>query len=168
MSRSGHALPDCLKYIIIVYSHIFSSCYIQARCTMRQKNCSFHFLCEILYLPCRSGAIKALTQVQYKIRDIVSYRHKIVPCTLLGIVPGTSHTRVTDLNLYSLYNCISYPIAATYGGEKHTMKIGSPYNRASFWKAIDKLCEDLLCCGNFFTSQPLKEPCPRCARKGKI
>ncbi|XP_072018257.1 polycomb protein SCMH1-like [Amphiura filiformis] len=56
-------------------------------------------------------------------------------------------------------------LTATYGGEKHTMKIGSPYNRASFWKAIDKLCEDLLCCGNFFTSQPLKEPCPRCARK---
>ena len=60
-----------------------------------------------------------------------------------------------------------YVYSAQYSGSTHSVQLHAPETPEAFWTMMDRLCEDLLCCGNFFTNKPLQGPCNNCAKQGK-
>ncbi|XP_071501256.1 polycomb protein SCMH1-like [Diadema antillarum] len=56
-------------------------------------------------------------------------------------------------------------INATYSGETHSATIQAPDTTSDFWAMLDRLCENLLCCENFFSDKSLQGPCPKCAKQ---
>ncbi|XP_022081927.1 polycomb protein SCMH1-like [Acanthaster planci] len=56
-------------------------------------------------------------------------------------------------------------ITAHYGSHTHSVSLQAPETTSAFWGLIDQLCEDLLCCGNFFSNKPLQGPCSNCAKQ---
>lgn len=54
-------------------------------------------------------------------------------------------------------------ITAKYDGKTHTLRLSAVENLTEFWNFLEILFEDLLCCENFFTNQPLRDGCTKCA-----
>uniref|UniRef100_A0A1S4LTA1 Polycomb protein SCMH1, putative n=1 Tax=Ixodes scapularis TaxID=6945 RepID=A0A1S4LTA1_IXOSC len=50
-------------------------------------------------------------------------------------------------------------------GRLHTCRLPAIDKVSSFWNYLENLFEELLCCENFYTSQPLEGGCTKCASK---
>ncbi|XP_035210845.1 polycomb protein SCMH1-like isoform X2 [Stegodyphus dumicola] len=59
-------------------------------------------------------------------------------------------------------------ITANFDGRTHTCRLPPIDKVSSFWNYLESLFEDLMCCENFYTSQPLEGGCTKCASKGPI
>ncbi|CAN7982417.1 unnamed protein product [Ixodes pacificus] len=56
-------------------------------------------------------------------------------------------------------------INANIDGRLHTCRLPAIDKVSSFWNYLENLFEELLCCENFYTSQPLVGGCTKCASK---
>ncbi|XP_054721726.1 sex comb on midleg-like protein 2 [Uloborus diversus] len=59
-------------------------------------------------------------------------------------------------------------IRANFDGKMHTCRLPPIGSVPSFWSFLESLFEDLMCCENFYTSQPLDGGCTKCASKGPV
>lgn len=57
-------------------------------------------------------------------------------------------------------------ITASFDGRTNTCRLPPVDKVSTFWNYLEGLFEDLMCCENFYTSQPLEGGCPKCANKG--
>lgn len=57
-------------------------------------------------------------------------------------------------------------INATVDGQLQTCRLPVMDKVSSFWNYLENLFEELLCCENFYTAQPLEGGCTKCASKG--
>ncbi|XP_064489316.1 polycomb protein SCMH1-like [Ornithodoros turicata] len=57
-------------------------------------------------------------------------------------------------------------INATVDGQLQTCHLPAMDKVSSFWNYLENLFEELLCCENFYTAQPLEGGCTKCASKG--
>lgn len=56
-------------------------------------------------------------------------------------------------------------INANLDGQLHTCRLPVIDKVSTFWNYLENLFEELLCCENFYTSQPLQGGCTKCASK---
>lgn len=54
-------------------------------------------------------------------------------------------------------------ITANQNGRTHTKRLPAVERVSSFWSFVEGVLESLGCCENFFSSQPLDAPCPKCS-----
>ncbi|XP_071041062.1 polycomb protein SCMH1 isoform X1 [Parasteatoda tepidariorum] len=59
-------------------------------------------------------------------------------------------------------------ITANFDGKKHICRLRSFNNATTFWLYLENLLDELMCCENFYTSQPLQGGCIKCANKGPM
>ncbi|GBL82389.1 Polycomb protein SCMH1 [Araneus ventricosus] len=59
-------------------------------------------------------------------------------------------------------------ITANFDGKMHTCRLPPVEKVSSFWNYLEGLFDDLMCCENFYTSQPLESGCTKCASKGPV
>ncbi|XP_041352567.1 sex comb on midleg-like protein 2 [Gigantopelta aegis] len=55
-------------------------------------------------------------------------------------------------------------VTANHGNKTNTKRVISVEKVSSFWSFLERLTEDLGCCENFFSSQPVKSSCPKCSK----
>ncbi|KAH8021068.1 hypothetical protein HPB51_012352 [Rhipicephalus microplus] len=77
---------------------------------------------------------------------------------------------VVQLKLALQCTCVrrnpSMPLcAATFDGQSHTCHLPTVDKVSAFWTYLENLFEELLCCENFYSSQPLQGGCTKCASK---
>ncbi|GFW59788.1 polycomb protein SCMH1 [Trichonephila clavipes] len=58
-------------------------------------------------------------------------------------------------------------ITANFDGKTHTCRLPPVEKVSSFWNYLESVFDDLMCCENFYTSQPLEGGCTKCV-KGPI
>ncbi|KAK2189447.1 hypothetical protein NP493_106g02044 [Ridgeia piscesae] len=56
-------------------------------------------------------------------------------------------------------------VTARFGGQVHTKRLPIVEKVSSFWSVLEDVLEDLNCCENLFSSQPLEGACPKCSSK---
>ncbi|CAL1261842.1 unnamed protein product [Larinioides sclopetarius] len=59
-------------------------------------------------------------------------------------------------------------ITANFDGKMHTCRLPPVEKVSSFWNYLEGLFDDLMCCENFYTSQPLESGCTKCVSKGPV
>ncbi|GIY56410.1 polycomb protein SCMH1 [Caerostris extrusa] len=59
-------------------------------------------------------------------------------------------------------------ITANFDGKTHTCRLPPVDKVSSFWNYLEGLFDDLMCCENFYTSQPLEGGCTKCVNKGPV
>ncbi|XP_037280784.1 polycomb protein Scm [Rhipicephalus microplus] len=74
------------------------------------------------------------------------------------------------LNEKNVYNLLrkgngKVIINATFDGQSHTCHLPTVDKVSAFWTYLENLFEELLCCENFYSSQPLQGGCTKCASK---
>ncbi|KAH7937193.1 hypothetical protein HPB49_008603 [Dermacentor silvarum] len=74
------------------------------------------------------------------------------------------------LNEKNVYNLLrrgdgKVIINATFDGQSHTCRLPAVDKVSAFWTYLENLFEELLCCENFYSSQPLQGGCTKCASK---
>lgn len=62
--------------------------------------------------------------------------------------------------------CMDSFFLANFDGDTHTCRLPPIDKVSAFWNYLESLFEDLMCCENFYTSQPLEGGCTKCANKG--
>ncbi|XP_077489053.1 polycomb protein Scm isoform X2 [Amblyomma americanum] len=74
------------------------------------------------------------------------------------------------LNEKNVYNLLrrgegKVIINANFDGQPHTCRLPAVDKVSAFWTYLENLFEDLLCCENFYSSQPVQGGCTKCASK---
>ncbi|KAF8784277.1 polycomb protein Scm-like [Argiope bruennichi] len=59
-------------------------------------------------------------------------------------------------------------ITANFESKTHTCRLPPVEKVSTFWNYLEGLFDDLMCCENFYTSQPLESGCTKCASKGPV
>ncbi|KAG8179438.1 hypothetical protein JTE90_026333 [Oedothorax gibbosus] len=59
-------------------------------------------------------------------------------------------------------------IKAIIDGKEETCHLPPVDKVDAFWRFLENLFEDLMCCENFYSRQPLKDGCTKCANKGLV
>lgn len=57
-------------------------------------------------------------------------------------------------------------VTANQGNKTHTKRLPPVERLSTLWRFIERMLEELGCCENLFTSQPLHGSCPKCSRSG--
>lgn len=55
-------------------------------------------------------------------------------------------------------------ITANFSGRSHTTRLPKVDKVSMFWNYLENLFEELMCCENFYTSQPLEGGCSKCGK----
>lgn len=74
------------------------------------------------------------------------------------------------LNEKNVYNLLrrgegKVIINANFDGQSYTCRLPAVDKVSAFWTYLENLFEDLLCCENFYSSQPVQGGCTKCASK---
>lgn len=131
------SLPSLVEPVVLV--HLNSSC-------VSGPYLSPHKLWQ---MPCQVGP----TSLSSALREILQL---CVDCAVQQRLVLTFLEEADDGNV---------TINGTYSGETHSATIQAPDTRSDFWAMLHRLCENLLCCENFFSDKALQGPCPKCEKQ---
>ncbi|XP_041462600.1 polycomb protein Scm-like [Lytechinus variegatus] len=104
---------------------------------------------KLWQMPCQVGP----TSISSALREILQL---CVDCAVQQRLVLTFLEEADDGNV---------TVNGTYGGESHSATIQAPDDTPEFWAMLHRLCENLLCCENFFSDKSLQGPCPKCAKQ---
>ena len=63
-----------------------------------------------------------------------------------------------------MYNIDCNVSAANHNHKTYTKRVTGTDTGEEFWSLLEKLCEDLGCCENLFSTKPLSTVCQKCSR----
>ncbi|XP_021376792.1 sex comb on midleg-like protein 2 isoform X3 [Mizuhopecten yessoensis] len=103
-------------------------------------------------------------------RKICQLPSQFGPGTIVKVLREVVQTCIDSaIHEKQVYNCIQEGsgkviVTANQGNKTHTKRLPVIDKMSSLWSFIERMLEDLGCCENLFTSQPLHGFCPKCGR----
>ncbi|XP_069126445.1 polycomb protein SCMH1-like [Argopecten irradians] len=103
-------------------------------------------------------------------RKISQLRSQFGPGTMVKVLREVVQTCIDSaVHEKQVYNCIQEGsgkviVTANQGNKTHTKRLPVIDKVSNLWSFIERMLEDLGCCENLFTSQPLHGFCPKCGR----